>query len=463
MQANKADGGNGHGGTPAHATGSLGQRAEGGGLFLSSGAINLSGSTVSENTATGGMGGQGRFAKCSFNSQLHCDGPSGPGGDGGASAGGGLYVLSGTARLFTSTVSGNAANGNSGGGGGGFTAGPTFHFCCQNGGNGGAAQGGGLFLVDGNLTLTQATVSGNSVTAGGGGFGGTGFPPFLGASGGAARGAGIFVSNGNVSAINSTVFGNAANGGKSGSTRFNNHGPAGDAEGGGLYLNHGAVALTGITLASNLTLTPSSLSGMFGVSRGGGIANSGAGLYINSALIGNDNTFIGCVSGCQGKANDGNDVSGPITSSHSLIGETSGATITDEGGNHFNVDPGLDPTGIQFNGGPTETIALLSGSPAINQGDNAICKAPAPTGLAGIDQRGFSRFSDGDGLCDIGAYELNAKLEPTFAGQPGAPNCHGKSVSALTHQHGNLSSAASALGFSSVKALQAAIRAFCGG
>jgi hypothetical protein len=180
-------------------------------------------------------------------------------------------------------------------------------------------------------------------------------------------------------------------------------------------------------------------------------------------LIGSNSTFIGCVSpGCPA-ANDGNDLSGPITSSHSLIGETSGATIIDDGGNHFNVDPGLDPKGIQFNGGPTETIALLSGSPAINHGDNAICKAPAPTGLGGIDQRGFGRFSDGDGLCDIGAYELNAKLAPIFAGQPGAPNCHGKSVSALAHQHGNLSAAASALGFSSVKALQAAIRAFCGG
>jgi hypothetical protein len=51
----------------------------------------------------------------------------------------------------------------------------------------------------------------------------------------------------------------------------------------------------------------------------------------------------------------------------------------------------------------------------------------------------------------------------TFAGQPGAPNCHGQSVSALAQQYGGLNAAASALGFPSVQALQSAIRAFCGG
>jgi Beta-propeller repeat len=50
----------------------------------------------------------------------------------------------------------------------------------------------------------------------------------------------------------------------------------------------------------------------------------------------------------------------------------------------------------------------------------------------------------------------------SFAGQPGAPNCLGKSVSALSNQYGNLDAAASALGFPKVSALQNAIRTYCG-
>jgi hypothetical protein len=80
-----------------------------------------------------------------------------------------------------------------------------------------------------------------------------------------------------------------------------------------------------------------------------------------------------------------------------------------------------------------------------------------PTGLGGIDQRGFTRFPYGDNVCDIGAYELQV----TFAGQPGAANCHGVSVSALAQKYGSIKAAASALHFPSVQALQAAIRAFC--
>ena len=52
----------------------------------------------------------------------------------------------------------------------------------------------------------------------------------------------------------------------------------------------------------------------------------------------------------------------------------------------------------------------------------------------------------------------------TIAGTPGQANCRGKSVSGLsTDFGGELDAAASALGFSSVKALQAAISAFCNG
>jgi len=47
------------------------------------------------------------------------------------------------------------------------------------------------------------------------------------------------------------------------------------------------------------------------------------------------------------------------------------------------------------------------------------------------------------------------------AGTPGQPDCHGETISGLAEQFGSVPAAASALGFSSVKALQNSFRAFC--
>ena len=57
-------------------------------------------------------------------------------------------------------------------------------------------------------------------------------------------------------------------------------------------------------------------------------------------------------------------------------------------------------------------------------------------------------------------FSLTGETVPE-AGTPGQANCHGKSISALAHQFGGLDSAASALGFSSVEALQDAFKTFC--
>jgi hypothetical protein len=56
-----------------------------------------------------------------------------------------------------------------------------------------------------------------------------------------------------------------------------------------------------------------------------------------------------------------------------------------------------------------------------------------------------------------------SQLRPTFAGTPGKSNCHGQSVSTLARQYGGLNSAAAALGYSDVSALQNTIMAFCEG
>ena len=65
-----------------------------------------------------------------------------------------------------------------------------------------------------------------------------------------------------------------------------------------------------------------------------------------------------------------------------------------------NVNPLLDPNGLQNNGGPTQTIALQAGSPAIDAIPIANCPAS--------DQRGDPRTVRGYTACDAGAFEVQS-------------------------------------------------------
>jgi hypothetical protein len=68
-----------------------------------------------------------------------------------------------------------------------------------------------------------------------------------------------------------------------------------------------------------------------------------------------------------------------------------------------NTDPMLGP--LQNNGGLTQTMALLSGSPAIDAGNPAGC-TDGSGHLLKTDQRGMPRPDPEDtGGCDIGSYE----------------------------------------------------------
>ena len=64
---------------------------------------------------------------------------------------------------------------------------------------------------------------------------------------------------------------------------------------------------------------------------------------------------------------------------------------------------------LASNGGPTQTLALGSGSAAIDVGNATACKASK---VKDADQRNYRRFADGNGdgvsACDIGAYEYNS-------------------------------------------------------
>jgi predicted outer membrane repeat protein len=121
--------------------------------------------------------------------------------------------------------------------------------------------------------------------------------------------------------------------------------------------------------------------------------NGGGGIYNETGGVSLGNTLLKSASG-------GNivNVGGSISSQGCNLSSDNGGGFLTGTGDQINTDPMLDPAGLQNNGGPTQTIALLSGSLAINAGNDTL----APK----LDQRGYLR----SGVSDIGAFE--------FGGQP---------------------------------------------
>jgi hypothetical protein len=85
---------------------------------------------------------------------------------------------------------------------------------------------------------------------------------------------------------------------------------------------------------------------------------------------------------------------GDATGSTGIVNGVNGNSVGGNSNPVINAD--LGP--LQNNGGPTQTMALLSNSPAIGHADNS--KAPA------TDQRGFTRLDVAGKMIDIGAFEL---------------------------------------------------------
>jgi predicted outer membrane repeat protein len=136
---------------------------------------------------------------------------------------------------------------------------------------------------------------------------------------------------------------------------------------------------------TNCTISGNTASDTSG-GTGGGIFNGN----LSTATV--TNTII-----ANNTAATGTDVSGPFTSGgHNLIRIATGSTGFTNGnnGDQVGIPAGLDT--LKDNGGPTDTMALLSDSTARDTGG---ANAP-PT-----DQRGFLR----SGISDIGAFEFGGE------------------------------------------------------
>jgi hypothetical protein len=269
---------------------------------------------------------------------------------------------------------------------------------------GGAGEGGAIGIGAGAVNITASTFSNNTAHGGdvSGGEGNTGGAAF----GGAIQAAQTSVK---VNITNSTFAANSASGGSASSGKF---AYGGNAYGGAIAVsNQNAFSLVNDTIALNNVFSGEGDESNTDVAYGGGVSNFGA-----TADVKVVNTIIADNQAIPGENSNGTtrpDISGSFTSlGHNLIGDNTGGTGFTAKGDLVNVESGLDPNGLANNGGPTQTIALLPTSKAINAGDNRVTTNPATIpGLVGVaalhtDQRstGFARLSAG--TTDIGAYEF---------------------------------------------------------
>src|SRR5437870_718980 len=294
--------------------------SSGGGGIYNQGALTLNGCTFTGNTAAGNGGGvrsnsAGTLAvtNCTFIGNTTT---------GSYSYGGGL-INSSTSTTTPSVVTNCTFSNNraTGSGGGLFhdTGAAQLTVCyCTFSGNRSSADGGGLDDDGNSLTVTDCTFSGNTAANDGGG---------------------LQNWKGTLSLRNSTFSSNTAGVG-----------------GGGL-------TIAGPAQVVNCTITANRVTG----SAGGGLRNNNAtatGKVFNTVVAGNYQGTSGTTA---------NDITGTLDagSAFNLIGTGgSGGLSNGVNGNRVGVsDPGLGT--LADNGGPTQTIALLPGSPAIDHGGNA--------------------------------------------------------------------------------------------
>jgi len=266
------------------------------------------------------------------------------GGNPGAGVSGGGILNRGTLTLSDSIVTANTG-GNFGGGIHNLGTMTVTAVTVRNNATVGSnlSGGGGGLFNEGSLQMNAVTVSGNTTQG---------------------RGGGIYNLDQALTLVNSTVSGNGA------------------LNGGGLFNRNGAVQSTNTAIVLNTASD-----------NGGGLWNFAGTATLSNTLL-SANTAATPADNCAGTI---------ASSGHNLSSDASCAFAA---GTDFNSTGALLGA-LANNGGPTETHALLAGSPAIDAGS---CSVAA-------DQRGVSRPQGP--ACDIGPYEASRSCVTAPAGLVG--------------------------------------------
>jgi hypothetical protein len=177
-----------------------------------------------------------------------------------------------------------------------------------------------------------------------------------------SSGGGVDNDGGSATLINCSISGNSAG-----------------SSGGGVYNDAGSTTLINCTVSGN------SSAGV-----GGGVENVSGTVIVGNTILAENAASSSGPDAFGNFASQGNNLIGATDGSFGWASSDLTGTIVEP------LDPLLAPMGND--GGPTQTMALLPGSPAIDAGNNAL----VPAGIT-TDQRGFPRIVNG--IVDIGAFE----------------------------------------------------------
>lgn len=255
-----------------------------------------------------------------------------------AAYGGGLYDYSGAVTIANSTITGNKA----------------------------FIDGGGIYERSGTLTVTYSTISKNTSIRDGAGLHGRdsyatiGYSTISGNTAGFfGYGGGVYDRSSTTTIENSTISGNKARAGAGIFTRA-------------------TLTVSNSTIAKNTA------------DDGGGILNL-RDLTLKRTLISGNSAFIG---------REIDDFDTVTRNNYNLFGNNGYDGVIGFSPGGTDIVPGVGLAGIigplANNGGPTQTHALVTGSPAIDA-------APADADCPAADQRGTARPQGAS--CDIGSFE----------------------------------------------------------
>jgi len=321
------------------------QADNGGAIYNDNGTVHLSHCVLDSNEANGDGGGLYTLGTATASDCIFSNNKST------ADLGGGISNA-GTFDLDHSTVTGNTADF----GGGGIYNDGTLHVTTSTiNGNNNAVLGGGIYNDIGTVYVSASTISGNTATADGGA-----------------------IYNGNVLFVaNSTISANGAYG-----------------NGGGIFnLFSGVANVYNITVAYNEADSDLDFGG-----DGAGIYNDAGGVFNqrNSVVAGNYLSGQPDYEDCYGEI-------GIFGSNRFYATPLQCGPALNSLGSALYLDSLNELDILSNQGGPTQTIALISPSSLIGNAVGCFDNM----GALLTDQRGRPRPPSASNLCDIGAFEYN--------------------------------------------------------